>query len=613
MLEPDTRELLLDLLRPLPGAELDQAIGTTYTLDLSALLVAPLAFAMFDWAVEDDGRPDPIAMLEALRRHAERTTVFHQAGMVALPTWQPLLVHLEGSVVAVTPPDEQAIFHPKLWLLRFVDQDDPGRFTYRLVVLSRNLTFDTSWDTVVILEGHRRGASQVGETLGTLVDGLVDRARTLGGDRSAALREVAVDVRDVVFDPPEDVDTVRLHVLGMGGPPPELPQGADQAVVVSPFLGPAGVSRGFAGAQRRTLVSRPESLDALPQDALAGVETRVMEDGLVDDDTARATGTVPLSPDEPDGDDRVLRGLHAKLYAYEQGGATTLLAGSVNATDPAWFSNVEVLVELVGRTSRFSIDSLLEPGDGQASFGSLLTDYVPSDAAEDDARETLGWDLDAARRAIGRLDFRARVEPHGEEYAVELTTDTVPELPASVTAVLLRRLSVGLAHAHPVTDQDGHWQVRYDRVPLRGVTAFFAVEVRATIGEHEDTGRFVVRASLEGDPPTRIDDVIASVLADRDDLLRYLLFLLADSGADAADILAEMGSGGGAGAGRSLFGNAPLLETMLQALARDPGKLDQVGRLIDDVKRSGRGEELLPDGLEQLFRAIAAARGEVHA
>ena len=105
MLEPDTRELLLDLLRPPYGATLDRAVGTTFTLDLSALLVAPLAFAMFDWAVEDDGTPDPIAMLEALRRYAGRTTVFHQAGMIALPSWQPLLVHLEQCVVPVTPPN----------------------------------------------------------------------------------------------------------------------------------------------------------------------------------------------------------------------------------------------------------------------------------------------------------------------------------------------------------------------------------------------------------------------------------------------------------------------------------------------------------------------------
>lgn len=55
MLEPDTRELLLDALRPPDDCELVHAVGTTYSLDLQTLLFAPLAFAMFDWALDDEG------------------------------------------------------------------------------------------------------------------------------------------------------------------------------------------------------------------------------------------------------------------------------------------------------------------------------------------------------------------------------------------------------------------------------------------------------------------------------------------------------------------------------------------------------------------------------
>jgi hypothetical protein len=43
MLDPEGRHLLLDALRPPPGHELDVAVGTTYTLDLYALLTAPVA------------------------------------------------------------------------------------------------------------------------------------------------------------------------------------------------------------------------------------------------------------------------------------------------------------------------------------------------------------------------------------------------------------------------------------------------------------------------------------------------------------------------------------------------------------------------------------------
>jgi hypothetical protein len=48
VLAPKDRTLLLESLRPPPGFRLDAAVSTTYSLDLMALLVAPLAFTFFD-------------------------------------------------------------------------------------------------------------------------------------------------------------------------------------------------------------------------------------------------------------------------------------------------------------------------------------------------------------------------------------------------------------------------------------------------------------------------------------------------------------------------------------------------------------------------------------
>ena len=70
MLAPKDRTLLLESLRPPPGYRLDAAVSTTFTLNLMALLVAPLAFTYFDWEM-DTGEPttNPNFLLEAIRRH----------------------------------------------------------------------------------------------------------------------------------------------------------------------------------------------------------------------------------------------------------------------------------------------------------------------------------------------------------------------------------------------------------------------------------------------------------------------------------------------------------------------------------------------------------------
>src|SRR5437879_5795067 len=86
MLEPTSRKLFLDALTPPADHVLDVAIGTTFTLDLQALLCVPIALAFSGWD-DPDGEPirDPIALLEALRRLAERISIFCEAGAIAVP------------------------------------------------------------------------------------------------------------------------------------------------------------------------------------------------------------------------------------------------------------------------------------------------------------------------------------------------------------------------------------------------------------------------------------------------------------------------------------------------------------------------------------------------
>src|SRR5690606_13044252 len=157
MLAPETRRILMEALEPPPGFRFDLAVATTYSLDLMALLTAPLAFSMFDAdAARTRGDGDaaestnPFALLQAVRSYAARTTVFCQAAQIVPPArYQRVLTYLEDSVVEVNPPSASGVFHPKLWALRMVGEDD--EVLYRLLCLSRNLTFDRSWDTMLVL------------------------------------------------------------------------------------------------------------------------------------------------------------------------------------------------------------------------------------------------------------------------------------------------------------------------------------------------------------------------------------------------------------------------------------------------------------------------------
>ena len=64
MLAPNSRAVLLEQLRPPSGCMFDEAVATTFTLDLSATLIPALAFSSFSYS---GAAPDPVAVLESLR------------------------------------------------------------------------------------------------------------------------------------------------------------------------------------------------------------------------------------------------------------------------------------------------------------------------------------------------------------------------------------------------------------------------------------------------------------------------------------------------------------------------------------------------------------------
>ena len=85
MLPPHQRELLLAALRPPEGYRFDRGIGTTFSLDLYTLLIAPLSLAWMDVSNAESALLDPVLLLEGVQRYADRLTIFCQAGRIAIP------------------------------------------------------------------------------------------------------------------------------------------------------------------------------------------------------------------------------------------------------------------------------------------------------------------------------------------------------------------------------------------------------------------------------------------------------------------------------------------------------------------------------------------------
>ena len=164
MLSTETRRLYTECLEAPPGHRFDRGIATTFTLSLETLLVLPFSLAGLGTAEPELLLADPVALLESLQETGNRLAVFCHDGYIAVPPREQALYGLlDRCVVPVRAPRRQGLFHPKLWLLRFVDE--AGGAILRAVVLSRNLTFNRELGHGAVPRGraHRPpGAGQRG-------------------------------------------------------------------------------------------------------------------------------------------------------------------------------------------------------------------------------------------------------------------------------------------------------------------------------------------------------------------------------------------------------------------------------------------------------------------
>ncbi len=620
MLEPQDRRLLLESLRPPSGYSLDHAVATTFSLDLVALLAAPLAFTLFDWD-DEDGRPtaDPHALLAAVREHADKVTLFCQAGQIAIPPYDQLLYgYLEGSVFEATPPKPKGVFHPKIWLLRYVAPEEPVR--YRFLCLSRNLTFDRCWDTMLVLDGEltrRRNAFSANHPLGDFVAALPDLAlEDLPDTVESKVLQLAHEVRRVAFDLPEGFEKARYWPLGIVGHERWPFRGrVDRLLAISPFISPPALGRFASQGKGHLLVSRLESLAPLATEDLAGYEVSTLSDSAnaQQPDATASAARAGLETDAPA--DCPLTGLHAKVYVADAGSKARVWVGSANATEAAFERNVEFLVELEGRKSVCGVDASLEAPEGTVALRDLLNRYQPGEEPEppDAIAERLEREADDLRRGLATAGLAVHVKlDSGGRFDVELRASTNQPL---------RMPDYASLRAWPVTQRLGRVVTpgeeplaSYPSLALESLTPFFAFELALAEEGRETEARFVLKLPLHGAPADRHDAILRRLLTNRGDVVRYLIMLLA--GASAADLgaLAMMGRASSvrAGApGAPESEDVPLLESLLRALDREPTKLRHVDRLIKDLSRTPEGEALLPEDLARVWPAIAdAARKE---
>lgn len=600
MLAPDSRSMLLELLEPPAGFELDAAACLTYSLDLKALLTLPTAFALRGGAARlevQDGELTPLEVLDALRSYAGRITVCCDGSGISLPHGTKLGVFgfLEKTIVPMKAP-RGGVFHPKVWAVRFANPR--GEHMHRLLVSSRNLTFDRSWDVIVRLEQEPGTEALPG--VSRLLTACTERSMVVGtlpelhADR---LRSLAQTVGQARFAPPTGFTSMRAHPLGVSADsksPWPFPGSAKRGLVVSPYLKATMLERFPSPWARTIVVSGADEFDReFDREFDNQLDTHASQ--ASQDDTAELTsGFFTLNPSAIDeSSQEILSGLHAKVFALDvTGGDSHVFAGSANATTAAFDTNVELLLEMKGRTTSVGVRTFAN----QEGMRPLLLEHIfdDSEADPDPVQEHLS-DL---KRVLGGIAVECHVTSL-ENGSYDLHYVSSLPLPAAGEARIdVRPLTVA-SWSFAAPEQALDFSVTVDEA---GITGFLALRLRE--GAQEST--MLLSVPLIGAPEGREQRLMARLLADPARLIQFLMMLLLDGTHDRFDAAARDALDASSRASRGTLHTVPLLEVMARSLLGPRARLAEVDRLLWELESTS---DLVDEDLRALWSSMRRAAG----
>ncbi|NLY90736.1 MAG: hypothetical protein GX081_03915 [Firmicutes bacterium] len=599
MLNPNRRLVYTSELAPPPGYEFDRAIATTFSLDLLTLLIAPLSLALFNVKNKEEVLKDNIAVIEALQRTVKRLGIFCQ----------------QGRILEVNPQREHGVFHPKIWLLRFTNGED---ILYRFICLSRNMTFDQSWDTVLTLEGRleqqRKNAFARNRPLADFIRRLPEYSVNPVPDR---IKEdaflLADEVLRVRFEAPTGFDEqLAFYPLGLSGVPQLKFANYSRLMIVSPFLSEELLVSLLANGQNNVLISRGDALDAIPDATLRRIKANT--EIYIFDEAGERPEAAELENLEEDGpsieEDR--SGLHAKLYILEKGWEARLLTGSANATEAGFRGgNVEFLVELTGKKSRVGIDQILGNENDQDSLRNLLRHYQRTEEDErpdQTVRKKLEKALEEARTAIRRAALMLTVSSDRDgTYAMKLRAKAQLQLGPEIVHARCYPVTLKPIDARGITELSPKNPIVFLNMSEVSLTGYFAFELEGKYMTETGNLSFVLNLPVEGMPPERDKRILQSIISDQNRFLRYLLFLLADKD-DTFLIDTNFKEGVGFSGVETAVGlNLPILEELVRAYSRNPKTIERINRLVTEISDSPEQEQILPEGFKQLWTAFEAA------
>ena len=587
------------ILMPPDGYKLDKAIGTTYSLDLEALTAVAICLGLSE---ETDSKlmQNPISMLNALQKVSDKIILFCEAGQIKAPLKPTALsILLEKMVVEVALPKDRQLgrypaFHPKTWVLSYVNKD--GDKKYRFVVMSRNLTFDRSWDVSFSMDSSRmvRQKKKTKPIINFLdfLSGSVSNNVKDAGKKRTLIRNMQVELADVSFslDSKEFGDNFEILPLGIGKNAYQMSEdvlfstdrnSADstfhELVVMSPFLSESVIAdfniaeRGLSDS-KRTLITRRSELSKLKEMDTDNFTIYVLKDEIVDGEDAISDVMT----------DKMKQDIHAKIYIRRKYADVDLYLGSMNASYSAINKNVEMMLWLGTKNKylngeRFLKDIFCGPADDVKNPFEKVTVVDAVQDIDGDNKNALEQKIKELCRAKRKATI---TEDNYGKYKVTV------EFPGVTSDKTIMVSPFNSKQEHTLCEK-----IEFTELEILQLSEFYEL----TAKEGEDEIHRIIMIPTIGFPEDRESAVVNSIVKDRASFVEYIAFVLGD---DYLASMLEKKQIGESGIFQHSNDAMPVLyEKMLKTSVEEPERFRDIGYVLKMVT----DKEIIPDEFRELY------------
>ena len=474
---------------------------------------------------------------------------------------RPVYALLENCIFPVSL-ERNANFHPKLWVIKYHSETEAALI--KVIVLSRNLTFDRSMDIAVEVTGTI--GREIKEENRPLVDMLYFVKKYAAAGKQNAISSLARDVLRVEkFQCEEPFESCRFLPFGIPRYKSQASQMVDDAqslIVVSPFLSDSIVERLGNGPYETTLVTRLNSVTQKAWDSFQHVY--VPSEMLLDDELLG----------DADQQSVAKRDLHAKIYFKSVGSKHYLYLGSLNASANAFYHNVEFMLELKYKPYYASYSAVLDDlVTGNPLFEQL--EDLPTIPVIPESEET----MDGLRDVLDSIEG-ASVQAEGEQYELTISCGHLQK-PAEIAPIYRSASFV------PLQDK-----VEFHNMLLRELCELYVIR--------RGNQYCIAKIPTEGIPEDRDSAIYNAVIGSKSGFLAYVAFLLADNyteaGIEQQELMERLVIG--ADTTETVIPSA-LYERLLRTAAFYPKRLDEVEKIMERVS-----PELVDDSFRALIRTF---------